>query len=86
MKPAFNAHAIVDQLAAIYDESVANLRQAVARYVEDRSPPDARARQKGAFAAVPRVHRRRAQQAEDSRTPRSMRRPRRIRDAPAVKG
>src|SRR5438445_5726656 len=33
-------------------------------------------RQKGAFAAVPRVHRRRAQQAEDSRTPRSMRRPR----------
>jgi AMP nucleosidase len=50
MKPAFNAHAIVDQLAAIYDESVANLRQAVARYVEDRSPPDARARQRGAFA------------------------------------
>src|SRR5437588_9803253 len=50
MNRPFNAHGIVDQLAAIYDESVANLRQALARYVEDRSPPDARARQKGAFA------------------------------------
>src|SRR5438876_6852741 len=50
MKPQFNAHAIVDQLAAIYDESVANLRQALARYVEDGTAPDARARNKGAFA------------------------------------
>src|SRR6476469_3688244 len=50
MKRAFNAQAIVDQLAAIYDESVANLREALARYVEDRTPPDARARKKGACA------------------------------------
>src|SRR6476661_7715790 len=50
MKRAFSAHAIVDQLAAIYDESVANLRQALARYVEDRTAPDSRTRKKGAFA------------------------------------
>src|SRR4029079_782284 len=50
MKRQFNAHAIVDQLAAIYDESVANLRQALGRYVEDRTSPDARARKKGLFA------------------------------------
>src|SRR5438270_3345683 len=50
MSRSFNADAIVDQLASIYDESVANLRQALARYVEDRTPPDARARKKGAFA------------------------------------
>src|SRR6266550_3282738 len=50
MKPPFNAHGIVDQLAAIYDESVANLRQALAQYVEFRTPPDAGARDKGAFA------------------------------------
>ena len=42
MKRQFNAHAIVDQLAAIYDELVANLRQALARYVEDRTAPDGR--------------------------------------------
>ncbi|MGN6588921.1 MAG: AMP nucleosidase [Sphingomicrobium sp.] len=50
MSRSFNANAVVDQLAAIYDESVANLRQALGRYVEDRAPPDARARKKGAFA------------------------------------
>ena len=50
MSRQFNAHAIVDQLAAIYDESVANLRQALALYVEQRTPPDARGRKKGAFA------------------------------------
>jgi AMP nucleosidase len=50
MKPSFNAHATVDELVAIYDESVANLRQALARYVEDRSPPEARTRKNGAFA------------------------------------
>ena len=50
MKRQFNANAIVDQLATIYDESVVNLRQALARYVEDRTPPDTRARKKGAFA------------------------------------
>jgi len=50
MSRPFNAHAVVDQLAAIYDESVTNLRQAVARYVEDRTPPDPKSRSKGAFA------------------------------------
>jgi AMP nucleosidase len=50
MSRPFNANAIVDQLAAIYDESVANLRQALARYIEDRTPPDSRIRSKGAFA------------------------------------
>src|SRR4051794_8293499 len=50
MKSAFNAHDIVDQLAAIYDESVANLRQSLSRYIEDRTPPDGRTRKKGAFA------------------------------------
>ena len=50
MKRPFDAHAAVDQLAAIYDESVANLREALARYVDDRTAPDARARNKGAFA------------------------------------
>jgi AMP nucleosidase len=50
MKRQFNAHAVVDQLAAIYDESVANLREALSRYVEERMPPDARTRKKGAFA------------------------------------
>ena len=47
MSRQFNAHAIVDQLAAIYDKSVTNLRQALARYVEDRTPPDPRLRTKG---------------------------------------
>jgi AMP nucleosidase len=50
MKRSLNSHGIVDQLTTIYDQSVANLRQALARYVEDRTPPDARARKKGAFA------------------------------------
>jgi AMP nucleosidase len=50
MSPQFNAHEIVDQLAAIYDESVANLRQALALYVAERTPPDAQARNNGAFA------------------------------------
>jgi AMP nucleosidase len=50
MKRAFNAHAIVDQLAAIYDESVANLRHALASYVEDGTPPGERTRKQGAFA------------------------------------
>ena len=50
MKRPFDANAIVDQLAAIYDESVANLRIALSRYVADRAPPDAKARKTGAFA------------------------------------
>jgi len=44
MKRPFNAHPIVDQLAVIYDESVRNLRQALARYVEGRSTPDSSSR------------------------------------------
>ena len=50
MSRSLNAHAAVDQLAAIYDESVASLRQALARYVEDGAVPDARARKNGSFA------------------------------------
>ena len=50
MNKGFDAGAIVDQLASIYDESVANLRQALSKYVEDRTAPDARQRSKGAFA------------------------------------
>jgi AMP nucleosidase len=45
-----NAHQIVDQLAAIYDESVANLRQALAGYIKDRTAPDPSARQQGVFS------------------------------------
>ncbi|HSQ98310.1 MAG TPA: AMP nucleosidase [Sphingomicrobium sp.] len=43
-------HGIVDQLAGIYDESVDNLREAVAAYVRDRTAPDAASRARGAFA------------------------------------
>src|SRR5690349_19662221 len=50
MSRPFNAHATVDQLAAIYDESVANLRQALARYVDDRTPPETRPRSKRPLA------------------------------------
>ena len=50
MKRQFNAHAIVDELAAIYEESVGNLRQALGRYIKDRTAPDARSRKNGAFA------------------------------------
>jgi AMP nucleosidase len=44
------AHAIVDELATIYEESVANLRGALADYVRDRTPPDAAGRANGSFA------------------------------------
>src|SRR5690348_14071431 len=50
MSRSFNAHAAVDELVAIYDESVANLRGALARYVEDRTAPTPRERKKGIFA------------------------------------
>ena len=50
MKKGFDAGAIVDQLASIYDESVANLRAALAAYIGDRKPPDPTARAKGSFA------------------------------------
>src|SRR5690348_4210301 len=50
MSKAPPIHDVVDQLAAIYDESVDNLRQAVAAYVRDRRPPDPQARAAGTFA------------------------------------
>jgi len=50
MSKAQSIHGVVDQLAAIYDESVDNLRQAVAAYVRDRTPPDPKKRTAGAFA------------------------------------
>ncbi|MES2136457.1 MAG: AMP nucleosidase [Pseudomonadota bacterium] len=50
MSRSFDAHAIVDQLTAIYDQLVANLRQSLASYVEDRTAPDAKSRAKGLFA------------------------------------
>ena len=53
MTRQFNAHAIVDQLAAIYDEFVANLRQALARYVEDRTPPGCATRERRAHSPIP---------------------------------
>jgi len=42
--------AIIEQLGAIYDESVANLRNALARYIADRAVPDPAERAKGIFA------------------------------------
>jgi len=50
MSRSLNAHAAVDQLVAIYDESVANLRKALALYIEQGTAPDVRTRRKGAFA------------------------------------
>jgi AMP nucleosidase len=50
MSKVQSIHGLVDQLADIYDESVENLRGAVAAYVRDRTPPDPNARAAGAFA------------------------------------
>lgn len=50
MNKGFDAGGIVDQLAAIYDDSVANLRRALGRYVADRKPPNPQDRKQGAFA------------------------------------
>ena len=50
MGKAISIEAAVDQLAHIYDESVDNLRSAVAAYVRDRVPPDPKARERGDFA------------------------------------
>ena len=44
------AQAIVDELAAIYEESVANLRRALSDYVRDRTAPDVGERANGSFA------------------------------------
>src|SRR5689334_9044339 len=50
MNKGFETGAVVDQLAAIYEESVANLRNALSTFIRDRTPPDASARAKGCFA------------------------------------
>src|SRR5215217_4281596 len=50
MNNGFDAGGIVDQLAAIYEESVANLRRALATYVQDRMAPDPAERANGCFA------------------------------------
>ena len=42
--------ALIDQLCAIYDESVANLRSALARYLKSGEHPDPAARAAGLFA------------------------------------
>ena len=42
--------AILDQLCSIYDQSVANLREALAAYCANGTPPTAEQRAKGAFA------------------------------------
>ena len=50
MVHAASTHEIIDQLAAIYDESVENLRLSVSAYIRDRTAPDPKARALGAFA------------------------------------
>src|SRR5438270_7203710 len=50
MSRSFNAQTVVDQLAAIYDESVTNLRRREPATTAEGTAPDASARSKGAFA------------------------------------
>jgi AMP nucleosidase len=50
MSKAQSIQNIADQLESIYDESVDNLRRAVASYIRDRSAPDQKSRAKGIFA------------------------------------
>ncbi len=50
MSRSRDAHAVVDQLSSIYEESVSNLREALSAYVRDRAAPDREARIKGCFA------------------------------------
>src|SRR5689334_25369691 len=50
MNNGFDPGAIVDQLADIYEDSVANLRSALSTYIRERTPPDADARAGGSFA------------------------------------
>jgi AMP nucleosidase len=50
MMKAVNMHAIVDQLSTIYDESVGNLRDALAEFLRSGRKPDAKARAEGCFA------------------------------------
>src|SRR5690606_5053466 len=41
---------LIEQLCGLYDESVANLRSALARYLADGETPDAEARAQGLFS------------------------------------
>jgi AMP nucleosidase len=50
MRNVKSPEAAVDQLEAIFDESVGNLRAAVSAYVSDGTPPDPKLRAGGAFA------------------------------------
>jgi AMP nucleosidase len=50
VKATPSMHGIVDRLAAIYEESVGNLRDALSAYVRDGTAPGAKARAKGCFA------------------------------------
>ena len=43
--------ALLDELCAIYDSSVANLREAVAAFVSDGTVPDPKKRAAGSFAS-----------------------------------
>src|SRR5881394_596583 len=45
-----NVTAIVDDLTALYDQSVANLRAGVTAYLRDGTKPDPKTRAKGCFA------------------------------------
>ncbi|HEX8841076.1 MAG TPA: AMP nucleosidase [Sphingomicrobium sp.] len=45
-----SSHGIVDQLSAIYEESVANLREALGAYVANHTAPSPKARSQGCFA------------------------------------
>jgi len=50
MAGSSEAHAVVDQLSSIYDDSVRNLREALTAYVRDRTTPGREARAEGCFA------------------------------------
>src|SRR5438445_7783748 len=50
MPKPHNVRAAVDQLSAIYDESVANLRAGLSAFLRDGMRPDAQARADGCFA------------------------------------
>ena len=50
MNQSTRVHRIVDELVAIYDESVSNLREALSSYVSNRVAPTAEARAEGRFA------------------------------------
>src|SRR3954470_4261351 len=50
MTAKFDAQSIVGELTDIYEQSVANLRQALGAYVAGRTEPDAAARAAGCFA------------------------------------